>query len=289
VGGLIYRGENSVSQGRFTAVSIVPKDIAYADSTTRGRLVAYFSGGDGDGAGFTSKVTVGGSDPTAGTDSAGPSMKIFLGNTYESSLAFRRGDVVNENPTLYVDLVDSSGINTSTSGIGHRIEAWINNDPQSKDLTDFYTSKLDNFQAGTVAYPLRGLPQGRNTVSVRAWDTYNNSRTAEIYFEVLSSDQLRLVDVVNYPNPFSKTTVFTFRHNQAVSVSATVKVYTVAGRLIRTLEKPFASDPFVSLPWDGTDNDGDVIANGVYLYKLLVRTTDGRFNSEVLGKLAVAK
>lgn len=291
VGAIIYRGENSVSNGRFTATFVVPKDIAYADSTTRGRLVAYYTSAADtrDGAGFTNKVTVSGSDPTAPVDTAGPSMKIYLGNTYGSSVSFRSGDVVNEKPTLFVDLVDSNGINTSTSGVGHRIEAWINNSGQSKDLTEFYTSRLDNFQAGTVQYPLRNLPQGRNTIRVRAWDTYNNARTAETYFEVMSSEQLRVVDVMNYPNPFTKGTAFTFRHNQAIPVNATIKVYTIAGRLIQTLEKFFANDTFVSVAWDGRDRDGDELANGVYLYKLLVRTVDGRFSSEVLGKLAIAK
>ncbi|MBI5475100.1 MAG: T9SS type A sorting domain-containing protein, partial [Ignavibacteriae bacterium] len=164
-----------------------------------------------------------------------------------------------------------------------------NNSPQGKDMTEYYTSKLDNYRAGTVSYPLRDLPQGRNTIKVRAWDTYNNAQVTETHFEVLSSDQLRVVDVMNYPNPFAGETAFTFRHNQAVPVNATVKIYTVAGRLIQSIEKFGANDAFVSIPWDGRDRDGDKLANGVYLYKVVVRTTDGRYTSEALGKLAVAK
>ena len=45
----------------------------------------------------------------------------------------------------------------------------------------------------------------------------------------------------------------------------------------------------VRVPWDGRDRDGDLLANGVYLYKLMVRTSDGRFTSEALGKLTVLK
>ena len=288
-GSLIYRGENSVSQGRFTATFVVPKDISYSDSTTRGRLVAYVKDDNSDGAGYTANIWIGGTEAGAGVDTAGPAIRIMLGNNYEGSKSFRPGDVVNEKPTLYVDLLDSSGINTSTSGVGHRIEAWINNSPQGKDMTEYYTSKLDNYRAGTVAYPLRDLAQGRNTIRVRAWDTYNNAQVSETFFEVLSSDQLRVVDVMNYPNPFASGTAFTFRHNQPVPVNATVKVYTLAGRLIQSVEKFSVNDSFVSIPWDGRDRDGDQIANGVYLYKVVVRTTDGRFTSEVLGKLAVAK
>jgi flagellar hook assembly protein FlgD len=69
----------------------------------------------------------------------------------------------------------------------------------------------------------------------------------------------------------------------------TVKVYTVAGRLIQTLETITGGEPFVRIPWDGRDREGDSVANGVYLYKIVAQTIDGRFSSETLGKLSVLK
>lgn len=283
-GGTIYRGENSVAKGRFRATFVVPKDISYADTTGRGRLVAYFSGGGQDGAGFTGLVRVGGTDTTATNDGAGPTMHIYLNNR-----SFRAGDVVTEAPTLLVDLRDSSGVNTSTSGIGHRIEAWINSSTQSKDLTEHYTATLDDYRAGTVEYPLSGLPSGKNAIRIRAWDSQNNSSVAETYFEVASSERLSISDVFNYPNPFAGETQFTFRQNLSDPLDVEVKIYTLAGRLIQSLHSIAAGDPFVRVPWDGRDRDGDAIANGVYLYKLVVRTTDGRFTSEALGKMTVVR
>jgi hypothetical protein len=56
--------------------------------------------------------------------------------------------------------------------------------------------------------------------------------------------------------------------------------------LIRTLDAYAPGDSFIRVAWDGRDRDGDVIANGVYLYKLVVRTADGRFSSEALSKLS---
>jgi hypothetical protein len=185
--------------------------------------------------------------------------------------------------------VDSNGINTSVSGIGHRIEAWVNSSPQSKDITDYYSSQLDNYQSGSVQYKLTGLPQGRNSVRVRAWDTHNNASLGETFFEVTSTDQLRVSDVFNYPNPFASGTTFTFRQNLNTPLSVTVKIYTLAGRLIQSLDAFPSGGPFVKIPWNGRDRDGDILANGVYLYKVIVRTTDGRFGSEVLGKLSVLK
>jgi Peptidase family C25/Propeptide_C25 len=283
-GGTVYRGENSVVNGRFSATFVVPKDISYADSTTRARLVASFSNGSSDGLGFTDNVRVGGTDAGAPVDETGPTMSIFLGNR-----SFRPGDLVAENPLLIVDITDSSGINTSVTGIGHRIEARINNSPETIDLTDFYTSKLDNYREGSVQYELKGVGEGKNYVEIRAWDTYNNSSIAQTYFQVSSSSALAVTDVFNYPNPFAASTTFTFRQNQLSPVDVMVKIYTLAGRLIQTLETVSAGESFIRIPWDGRDRDGDILANGVYLYKLVVRTTDGRYSSEALGKLSVLK
>jgi flagellar hook assembly protein FlgD len=284
-GGLLYRGENTVTNGKFTATFIVPKDIQYGDSLSRGRLVAYayHPGVAGFDAGaYTGAVHIGGTDSTAVNPNTGPAVRIYLG-----SRSYRTGDLVGENPMLIVDLADSSGINTSTSGVGHRIEAWLNNASQSTDLTNSYTSKLDSYREGTIQYQLQGVPDGKNTVRVRAWNSFDNSGSAETVFQVASSDRLSISDVFNYPNPFGASgTEFTFRQNQTSPLNVRVKIFTVAGRLIRTLDEIAPGDSFVKVPWDGRDRDGDVIANGVYLYKLIVRTADGRFSSESLGKLS---
>ncbi len=283
-GGTIFRGENSISNGRFRASFVVPRDVSFADSTARGRMLVYFSNNAVDGAGITDKFRIGAPDSVLSSDVQGPKLAIYL-----DSRSFRPGDMVSEKPTLIVDLTDSSGINTSNSGIGHRIEAWINNSTQSTDVTDAYSSKLDNYTEGSVQYQLDALPMGKNTLRVRAWDSFNNSATAETYFDVSSSDNLTLSDVMNYPNPFVNTTEFTFRQNQSGLLNVTVKVYTVAGRLIQTLTTTSAGESFVRVPWDGRDRDGDILANGVYFYKVLVSTADGRFSSEALGKLAIVK
>jgi flagellar hook assembly protein FlgD len=72
-------------------------------------------------------------------------------------------------------------------------------------------------------------------------------------------------------------------------LNITVKVYTLAGRLIQTLGALSSGDLFVRVPWDGRDRDGDILANGVYLYKVIAKTADGRSSSEALGKLSIIR
>jgi hypothetical protein len=59
--------------------------------------------------------------------------------------------------------------------------------------------------------------------------------------------------------------------------------------LIETLQATSPGDLFIQVPWDGRDHDGDLLANGVYLYKLTVSTVDGRYSSDALSKLTVLK
>ncbi|KUG25505.1 hypothetical protein ASZ90_004674 [hydrocarbon metagenome] len=59
--------------------------------------------------------------------------------------------------------------------------------------------------------------------------------------------------------------------------------------MIKEIEQFNILDKFVRIPWDGRDHDGDQLANGTYLYKLIVESTDKEFRETVLGKLAVIR
>src|SRR5690606_18792846 len=109
------------------------------------------------------------------------------------------------------------------------------------------------------------------------------------YFSVVDGDELVIRDVYNYPNPFTTNTTFTFQQNINSPINVKVKVYTIAGRLIREIENYNLNEKFVKIDWDGRDEDGNFVANGTYLYKIIVKTADGSFSNSVLGKLAVVK
>jgi hypothetical protein len=218
------------------------------------------------------------------TDVKGPSLSVYL-----DSPSFHSGDLVGSQPELIVALSDSSGINSSGTGIGHRIEAWIDGSPKSIDLTDYYKSKKDSYQEGTVDYQLSTIDAGTHSIVVKAWDVYNNPSTAEAAFVVAAGAGLSLANVYNIPNPVSRATTFTFQHNQLLPVDVEIKIYSVAGRLITKIDRYALTDRFVQIPWDCRDTEGDVLGNGVYFYKIIAKTTDGQYSSEALGKLVVMK
>ncbi|CUT00365.1 FG-GAP repeat domain-containing protein [Candidatus Kryptobacter tengchongensis] len=71
----------------------------------------------------------------------------------------------------------------------------------------------------------------------------------------------------NYPNPFNPTTWIKFSIPRDEFIS--LKIYTVDGRLVKTLvEGRYYSAGKHKITWDGTDENGNKVASGVYIYKI---------------------
>ncbi|GJQ61282.1 MAG: peptidase C25 [Melioribacteraceae bacterium] len=283
-GGVIFRGRVSVNNGLFNASFTVPKDITYENK--QGKVVVYFFNDEVDGIGYTDKIIIGGTDTTVTNDGKGPEIEIYF-DELDQSGAY----LVNEDFTLLVRLEDETGLNTTGTGVGHKLEGVIDgNAENSFDLTNYFIGDLDaSGKSGVIEYNISSMDAGDHSITVNAWDVFNNFNSDESYFTVVSSGGLVLRDVVNYPNPFSAQTHFTFQHNYSSAVDVKVKVYTIAGRLIKEIEKYAIPDKFVRVFWDGRDADGDLIANGTYLYKLIVETTDGQVTENFLGKMSVIR
>ncbi len=283
-GGIIFNGRVSVNNGRFDADFVVPKDISYQDQN--GKIVFYFNNQTEDGLGYTNKIIVGGTDTSTTNDGKGPEIDIFFDNA--SAL---NSTLITPNSNLVIKLTDETGLNTTGTGIGHQLQGILNDQEDNPiDFTRYFTGDLDaGGRSGEVNYKFSGLDQGNYSLKVKAWDVFNNFNTETVYFSVVSGDDLEIRDVYNYPNPFSGNTTFTFQRNQINDAEVRVKIYTVSGRLIREIENYHTTDKFVRIPWDGRDQDGNIIANGTYLYKIIVKNLDGNFTKSVLGKLAVIR
>ncbi|MBC8185657.1 T9SS type A sorting domain-containing protein, partial [candidate division KSB1 bacterium] len=72
----------------------------------------------------------------------------------------------------------------------------------------------------------------------------------------------------NYPNPFNSST--TFRYNIPQSELVQITVYDALGRLVKKLIKKEQPAGVHSVVWDGRNDDGELVATGVYFYSLKV-------------------
>lgn len=280
-GGVIFSGKTSVTNGRWNLEFVVPKDISYKIGA--GKIQAYFTDGTNEGAGYTNMFSINGIDTTAVQDTTGPKISLYM-----DSRNFRTGDIVNQNTKIIADMFDENGINL-TGTIGHKIEGIINDDvSKTLDLTSYFSS-TQGYQNGSLEYPLNELADGKYNLKLKVWDTYNNYSIASVDFIVKSNTALAVSEIYNYPNPFKDGTNFMFQHNFDSPISADIKIYTVAGRMIKELQQNNIIDKNVLISWDGKDADNDAIANGVYLYTILIKTEDGRFSNNSVHKLVKLK
>jgi hypothetical protein len=262
-----------VQNGKFAIRFKMPKDINYQFGP--GKISLYAHDGSREGAGFSNNVSIGGISNALITDNTGPEIKAFLNDE-----KFVNGSITNNNPILLVQLADSSGINTGGAGIDHDIVATLDGDNnQYFVLNAFYESELDNFRQGKIRFQLPQLKPGPHSLKIKAWDAVNNSSEYVLDFVVVESSELRIDHVLNYPNPFTTNTSFWFEHNQpGRSLYARVEVFTVSGKLIKSLSQTIntSGNRSSDIRWDGLDDWGQKIGRGVYLYRLLVRTEDGK-------------
>ncbi len=270
-GSALVRTSFTVDKGRFTAEFLLPKDIAFSNQT--GRLFLYSFSNDKSrfAMGMNTSFAVVGLNTTAVNPGTGPNMKIYL-----DSRSFTNRDVVSKNPLLIVDLRDDDGINTTGVGIGHKIEAWIDDSPLPIDLTDKYRNSLYDSKAGSIENVINGLSNGYHWIEVRAWDIFNNPTvgTAE-FFVVSDSKEIETFEMDNYPNPFDFSTTFRFKHNLTPPFGATIKIYNLAGVLVRTLRSELSDLHFSEVPFDGLDDSGKQLAIGFYTYILTLTSTSG--------------
>ena len=281
---VIFKGDAEVTNGSFTADFVVPKDISYGGNT--GKISVYLSNQDQDGAGILDSLVVRGSDTTV-VDTIGPEITL----SFDDQTSFSQGEIILPNSLLKLSFFDEHGINI-TGEVGHGIALVVDQDLEHQiDLSADFEYRPGSYQRGGLVYQFTGLSSGEHNLSIKAWDNANNSSLLSVNVKVSAQRELLLTEVMNYPNPFSKETNFYYQLSSDAE-KVEVKIFTLAGRLIRQI--PFASAQAginYSTVWDGRDQEGDAVANGVYIYKI---TAEGTLNgkrekTEVLGKAVVVR
>jgi len=282
---ILFKGKASVVNGYFSFEFIVPKDIAYTYEL--GKISYYAEDGTRDAKGYFDGFIIGGFDENYTPDDAGPVINLYMNNE-----SFVFGGITDENPILLAILADSSGINTTGNGIGHDITAVLDdNTTRVIILNDYYESELNSYQQGRVIYPFYNLELGLHNLRLKVWDVHNNSSEAYIEFLVTDSEELAIKHLFNYPNPFRDLTTFIFEHNQTCNeLTVEIQIFSTDGRLVKTIERSIINSGFKSEPivWNGTDEGGDRLSEGLYIYKLYVKNCDG-LKAEKSQKLILLK
>ena len=284
---IIFKGAAKVENGKFSFDFFVPKDIDYEYGSSK---VVFYASDDTqkiDANGVFSNFVVGGLNPDAETDATPPKMRLFMNDTL-----FLEGGYTNENPVLVALLYDESGINATGSSIGHNIIAVLDGDVNNEmNLNNFYQTETNNYKKGRVAFPLYDLEEGEHTITVRAWDSYNNSVKGSITFVVVGSNSFVIRNLYNYPNPFNTFTNFVFEHNASDEMlDINIRIFDLTGRLVHEIQQPVYATGYRIPPiqWKGDNSGGYPLSGGYYIYQMTVKTSSGA-TVRKSGKLVISR
>lgn len=268
----VFKGSSTVQNGLFSFQFVVPVDISYEDQlpNLNGKISLYYNDAYSDGGGCDQNIYIGGDGTGSIVDTRPPELDLFM-----NDIKFADGGLVDQDPVLLAEIFDENGINTVGTGIGHELTAIMDGDDGNVFvLNDFYEANRNSYQEGTIKFPFKDLETGPHNLQVKVWDVANNSKEGEINFVVADNASMALGHVLNYPNPFTTNTKFFIEHNRNGSMlTVLVKVYTVSGKLVKSLQDNIFADGnlYCDLEWDGLDDYGDLIGRGVYVYEVIVK------------------
>lgn len=285
LGQQIFQGQASVKNGRFSSTFVVPKDISLDIGEARISLIAFSEDKSSLVGGYSNQLSIGGINTLAKNDNQGPAVQVFLNDR-----AFVSGDQVFDSPTLLIDLFDENGINTA-GGIGHDITAVLDDNQTNPYLLNpFYTTTIDDFTKGSVRYPLHDLDTGVHTLTVKAWDTFNNPTTTSITFWVMDNNSIQIEKIYNSPNPVTDQTTFFIQHNRPQELlQANLYIFTMDGKRIWSTTQDVFSTGYLldNLHWDATSYNGQKVNKGIYLYTIELISTLSQSTDIHSGKLMI--
>jgi hypothetical protein len=111
----------------------------------------------------------------------------------------------------------------------------------------------------------------------------NNSAEDSTEFVVKPSIMPEIRNLYNYPNPVHGSTTFSFETNlSGQPFKATLQIFNPLGELIRTIETNINTEAsrVLLIKWNMIDDGGTFITSGLYLYRLILQDSKGKFVSK---------
>jgi hypothetical protein len=134
----------------------------------------------------------------------------------------------------------------------------------------------NNDNTATVNFKPFLLVDGEYELIVSGKDKSNNQAGTIEYrvaFQVINKPMIS--NMLNYPNPFTTSTAFVFTvTGNEVPQNIKIEIMTITGKIVREITKDELGPLHIGrnitdFKWDGTDQYGGKLANGVYLYRVV--------------------
>ena len=198
------------------------------------------------------------------------------------------GDIVSAKPEIQITLKDENKflalndtacfrVYLQSPGSSTRTRIYFNKNKNGPEIMHFDSAALPN-NSCRITYNTELLNDGIYNLYVEAQDISHNesgSNEYSISFEVINKPSI--TQVMNWPNPFSTATHFVFTlTGSEIPTYFKIQIMTITGKVVREIDLSELGPVHIGrniteYAWNGTDEFGDRLANGVYLYRVVTR------------------
>lgn len=196
------------------------------------------------------------------------------------------GDIVSPAPEICITLTDDNTFLPITSPESFEIKMDTSGRNQfvvidmSRPDVRFVPASSTEKNAKVFFTP--NLKDGEYKISVQGKDATGNKSGINpriVNFKVITAQKVS--NVLNYPNPFSTSTEFVFTlTGSEIPENISISIMTLTGKVVKEITKEELGPLRIGINrtayiWNGTDDFGSKLANGVYLYKVNMHKKNG--------------
>ena len=265
-GALIYSEEVEVAGGRFNIEFVTPRKLAFGDTAVEFQAWAYSNDVRPVARHWKKGIVISGMSSYADSihDDTPPTIRMQSCFNGGRSSDFAEGQIIEMQSPACVQVVfeDSTALDyREQADEGISFEVMGVQDPFHPNPYMEQTSKRAVVR---MNFSPELYSAGLYLFKAVAYDVLGNRGERSVVVKITDDMESGLADVFNVPNPVGKKgTTFYFK-NFAVNRPSTVNIfiYNQNGRLVKVIKNAISG----LTTWDGRDNHGNMLANGLYHY-----------------------
>ncbi len=208
-------------------------------------------------------------------------------------LHITNGEIVSARPEIVVQLTDENKYLPLNDTSVFAIYLTYPGQPERRiaiEQAEWIPATLPKNSCKIIYRPVFDA-DGSYQLRIQARDISNNESGKKDYrvsFNIVT--KATISEVLNYPNPFSTSTRFVFTlTGSEIPDDLKIQIMTISGKLVKTITREELGTirigrNIATAPWNGTDDFGDKLANGVYFYRVIC-TINGKEPEKNLHKL----
>ena len=291
-GNILFERTLPYKDNAFETNYFIPKQISFGDSTAQILVFAWDAKEEREGSFAKLKLRIKGTSKSAcatDTDGKGPKIKITGCQTKETGEIDLASRVQLSLPNcLKIQVEDSIGGVLTGEGPDEGTTLEV-----PGVLEPFHPQPgVDELYLKTYQLTLdkQNFKPGQHLLKVSARDGYGNIGSRQLNMELTVDSSIHTVSAYNVPNPMKRNgTVFYFstilpsqeldfldptaKADTTERVEFEIRIFNQTGNLVQVFQRAQSG----VTTWDGRDNWGNLLGNGVYFYKVTARQSLSSF------------